>query len=62
MELPRDDRFREQAAAYGLRYQCEDCGLFDVVRGCAHGYPVERHTRASSSEQLVVFCKDFEVA
>lgn len=62
MELPRDARFLEQAARFSLRYQCEDCGLFDALRGCAHGYPTERHDRASSSSPLVVLCKDFEVA
>ncbi len=62
MELPRDALFREQAERFGLRYQCEDCGLFDAMRGCAHGYPTERHVRASSNDPVVLFCKDFEAA
>lgn len=61
MELPRDARFVEQAERYALRYRCEDCGLFDALRGCAHGYPTERHRQAESSSDRVVFCKDFEV-
>lgn len=60
MELPRDERFEAEAARYGLRFQCTDCGLFDTARGCAHGYPTERHHPATAGRALVVFCKDFE--
>lgn len=62
MELPRDARFEDEAARFALRYRCEDCGLFDAVRGCAHGYPTERHRDATADPRLVVFCKDFEAS
>lgn len=54
-----DPRFREEAERYQLRWACEDCGLFDAVRGCAHGFPVARHDHAAQRVQLT-FCKDFE--
>lgn len=61
MELPRDARFREEELRFALRWQCEDCGLFDAIRGCAHGYPADRHRRETADDAKVIFCKDFEV-
>lgn len=62
MELPRDPRFLAEVEAFGLRFECEDCGLFDAIRGCAHGYPTVRHRRATTlDDPKVVFCKDFEI-
>ena len=61
MELPRDARFHEEEARFDLKWCCDDCGLFDTRKGCAHGYPTERHLKATQDRSLVVFCKDFEV-
>jgi hypothetical protein len=57
--LAQDERFRDEAERFQLRWVCEDCGLFDAARGCAHGYPVSRHDRAAQRVRLT-FCKDFE--
>jgi hypothetical protein len=59
--LLRDAQFEAEAEAFSLRFVCEDCGLFDAVRGCAHGYPVARHDRAAQAAGVLVFCKDFDV-
>jgi hypothetical protein len=61
MELVRDARFCDEEARFGLRWQCEDCGLFDRERGCAHGYPTERHRLATADPRTILFCKDFEI-
>lgn len=60
MELVRDARFHEEEERFSLRWECEDCGLFDAVRGCAHGYPTDRHRHATADRAKVIFCKDFE--
>lgn len=62
MRLPRDERFREESERFDLRYECEDCALFDTVRGCAHGYPTERHLRSQRATSDLLFCKDFDFA
>lgn len=59
--FPRDARFEAEAERYRLRFVCEDCGLFDGARGCAHGYPTDRHVRAAQAV-TVSFCKDFDAA
>lgn len=61
-ELPRlrDAQFEAEAERFSFRYVCEDCGLFDAARGCAHGYPTERHDRAAQATGVLTFCKDFE--
>ena len=62
MELPRDAVFESEAQRYALRFRCEDCGLFDALRGCAHGYPTDRHRESTADPRWLVFCKDFEAA
>ena len=65
--LPRTARFDEEAAAFGLRFTCDDCGHFDPVRErCLHEWPVTLHRRdryraPPRDEDQVVFCKEFEV-
>jgi len=58
--IVRDARFDDEAARYRLRFVCEDCGLFDAARGCAHGYPTSRYDRAAQSGESLACCKDFE--
>ncbi len=62
MRLPRDERFREEASRFDLRYECEDCVLFDSLRGCAHGYPNAEHLRSARASDDLVFCQDFDLA
>lgn len=63
MIVPQDALFREQAERYRLRWNCEDCALFDPERGCAHGFPTERHRRAryDDPEAALLFCKEFDL-
>jgi hypothetical protein len=61
MELERDARFRDEESRFKLRWQCEDCGLYDALRGCAHGYPTARHRNATADVSTILFCKDFEI-
>jgi hypothetical protein len=61
VQLPRDERFDDEADRFALRRHCEDCALFDEQKGCAHGFPTVEHRRRAT-EMLVVFCKDFECA
>jgi len=62
VRLPRDERFREESERFALRYECEDCALFDSVRGCAHGYPSEAHRKSARATADLLFCKDFDPA
>ena len=44
----RTARFEEEAARFALRYNCEDCGMFDLVRErCRHEWPTEKHRRVA---------------
>jgi hypothetical protein len=43
MKVEQDERFREQRERFGLKWNCEDCVLFDPDIGCAHGFPTHRH-------------------
>ena len=64
MKVEQDARFREQRERFHLKWNCEDCVLFDSDAGCAHGFPTHRH-RASRYEDPnadLLFCKDFELA
>ena len=57
-----DERLREEARRYGLRFGCEACAAYDADGGtCGHGYPNAEH-RGVDLEQVdrVVFCKLFE--
>ncbi len=46
MKVEQDERFREQRERFQLKWNCEDCALFDPARGCAHGYPTHRHRKS----------------
>lgn len=67
MKSSNDERFREEAARFGLRFGCEDCAHFDEARdACVHGYPTAEHRRSALGEgdgsersPWVVFCKEF---
>ena len=63
MKVEQDPRFREQRARFALRWNCEDCALFDATRGCAHGFPTHRHrsSRYEDPKAELLFCKDFEL-
>ena len=64
MIIEQDERFRQERARFRLRFNCEDCALFDPnTERCAHGYPVENHraARYEDPEARLLFCKDFEL-
>lgn len=58
-----DDRLREEARRFTLRFTCDDCAHFDPegVR-CAEGYPHAPH-RGVRMERVreLLFCKSFEL-
>ncbi len=65
MRQERDARFEDERARFGLRFECEDCALFEARdASCAHGFPTEPHRRPAAPARgaLLVFCKDFECA
>jgi hypothetical protein len=58
-----DDRLRDEALRFALRFACPDCVSFDdEARRCSLGFPPEPHLdpRIEEREQ-VVFCKAFEL-
>lgn len=59
-----DERLREEARAFSLRFGCEDCGNFSPGdRRCANGYPVEPHVGIDlGARRKLEFCKEFELA
>ena len=63
MKVEQDERFREQRERFRLKWNCEDCVLFDPDAGCAHGFPTHRHrkSRYDDPRAALLFCKDFEL-
>lgn len=72
MEIPQDERFREEAKRHNLRWNCEDCVLFRGPRDgtaegsqadCLHGFPTARHLRKRYLDHSagILFCKHFEL-
>jgi hypothetical protein len=63
MKVEQDARFREQREQFRLKWNCEDCVLFDPEEGCAHGFPTHRHrkSRYDDPTATLLFCKDFEL-
>jgi hypothetical protein len=64
VKLPPSDAFRAQRAHFNLRFNCEDCALFDAdTETCAHGFPTEEHRQSYYDDpgSLIVFCKDFDL-
>jgi hypothetical protein len=62
MITPVDQRLRQEARRFNLRYGCEHCVAFDPERGlCAHCYPNAEHWGVDLVvAHQVVFCKEFE--
>lgn len=58
-----DSGLRREARAFELKYSCPDCAHFDPARvACAEGYPNDSHREGViPSEDVVVFCKSFEL-
>lgn len=56
--------FRDEQARFALRFTCEHCTYFRAVdQRCSHGYPNAEHRSAhyAHSENVLLFCKDFEL-
>ena len=62
MDFPADERFAHESKRFRLKWNCEDCALFDEEGDrCSHGYPDERHRRARYEDPTaaLLFCKEF---
>jgi hypothetical protein len=58
-----DQRLREEAQRFNLRFGCESCAHFaPESQRCGNGYPTAPH-RGVDLERIeaLEFCKDFEV-
>ncbi|MEM9073618.1 MAG: hypothetical protein AAGE52_34320 [Myxococcota bacterium] len=64
MIIPQDQLFRDEAERYQLRWNCEDCVLFNGEERCVHGFPTDRHRkeRYRDLDASVLFCKEFDLA
>ena len=64
MKIYVDQRLRDEARRYALKFRCEDCVHFDPAReACSEGYPSEPHRqRELVLGEALLFCKHFEVA
>jgi hypothetical protein len=58
-----DDRLREEAGRYDLRFACPDCASYDdEARRCSLGFPPEPHQNPRMEGRAeVIFCKAFEL-
>ncbi len=58
-----DDRFRQEARRFALRFTCEVCAHFDPEQGrCSDGYPAEQHWHIDPERVTELrFCKLFEL-
>ncbi len=63
MIIPQDALFREEAERYRLRWNCEDCVLFNGEARCVHEFPTDRHRagRYEDPEAPLLFCKEFDL-
>lgn len=62
MKTRVDATLRREALACTLRFRCDDCAHFDATEGrCVNGYPTAPH-RETLDADVIVFCKEFEVA
>jgi len=59
-----DERLRDEAARFALRFGCESCVHFAPEHAaCGNGYPTAPHLHVDLSQaQSIEFCKEFEVA
>jgi hypothetical protein len=64
MKTSVDQRLREEARAFALRFACEDCAHFaPETERCANGYPTAPHARIDLTERRTLeFCKEFDFA
>ncbi|MGH7295012.1 MAG: hypothetical protein ACRELB_08765 [Polyangiaceae bacterium] len=62
MKTRVDDRLRDEAARFSLRFACDDCAHFDAARArCSLGYPAAPRRDALGSPQLEL-CKSYELS
>jgi hypothetical protein len=64
MKLVQDATFREQRLRFRLRFNCEQCTLFDEqTERCAHGFPTTEHREQHYRDPAapLVFCKHYEL-
>ncbi len=53
----------EEIAHFKLRFTCEDCAQFEPSSEmCSLGYPNEAHRARRTTDDHIVFCKEFELA
>ena len=59
-----DQRLRDEARHYGLRFGCESCVHFAPESArCGNGYPTQPHRLIDLERvETLEFCKEFEVA
>jgi hypothetical protein len=59
-----DQRLREEAQRFGLRFGCESCVHFaPESQSCGNGYPTKPHRGIDLGRvESLEFCKEFEVA
>lgn len=59
-----DERLRQEAIRFELRFGCESCAHFAPESGaCGNGYPTAPHLDVDLSRaESLEFCKEFEVA
>ena len=59
-----DERLREEAARFALRFGCESCAHFaPEAAACGNGYPTRPHLGVDLSRvDSLEFCKAFEVS
>lgn len=64
MITPVDDRLREEAERYRLRFACPHCVYFEPDGGtCSEGYPNQDHVDPDlAKRRVLVFCKSFETS
>lgn len=62
MKTPVDDRLRQEASTFALRFACEDCAHAAQGDGlrCTLGYPAAPR-REALDEGEIVFCKEFDL-
>jgi len=58
-----DDRFRQEARRFVLRFTCDACAYFDPDQSlCSNGYPAREHWRVDPERVTELsFCKLFEL-
>jgi hypothetical protein len=58
-----DEQFRLESARFELRFQCEDCALFDATsEQCSHGFPNAAHRCVDDARaHALIFCKEYEL-